>query len=187
MARPLVVLLFLAMSTSATAQDGFSYSYISGSYSKADYDNLNVDGDGFGLGVSLAVADNFHVFGAYSGLDLDSSVDASGWNAGVGFNTPISELMDVVVRVSFVSVEVDTPFGTVDDDGFGVGAGLRVGANDWIELNFGVDYVDTDSGNETALGAGFLYNASDNLAIGVSGSWDDDVSVWSLDGRVYFE
>lgn len=187
MVRSLFVVFLLAMSAGVAAQDGFDYSYITGSYSKADFDSFSADGDGFGVGVSLGVHENFHVFGAYSGLDLGSSVDASAWEAGVGFNTPISELMDVVVRVSLVSAEVDTPFGSVDDDGYSVGAGLRVGANQWIELDFGAAYVDTDSGNETSLNAGFLYNATDNIAVGVSGSWDDDVTIWSLDGRLYFE
>lgn len=188
MTRLLFVLTMLIFSTMAGAQDGFSYSYISAAYSKADYDNLNVDGDGLGVGVSIEINENFHLFGGYTGLDLDSSVDADGWEAGVGFNTPISELMDVVVRLSYVSVEVKHPvFGKLDDDGFGLGVGLRAMASDKIELDAGVSYVDTDSGNDTALGAGFLFNATDNIAVGVSGSWDDDVSVWSLNGRIYFE
>ena len=60
-------------------------------------------------------------------------------------------------------------------------------ASDKIELDAGVSYVDTDSGNDTALSAGFLFNVTDNIAVGVGGSWDDDVSVWSLNGRIYFE
>ena len=96
--------------------------------------------------------------------------------------------MDVVIRASYVSVEVDHPFfGRIDDDGFGLGAGVRVAASEKIELNLGLNYVDTDSSNDTALEAGFLFNATDAFAIGVSGSWDDDVNVWSLDGRLYFD
>jgi len=188
MARSFFLLVLLALSANATAQeDGFKYSFISASYNNADYDQFNSDGDGFGVGVSLAFADNFHVFGNYVGADLGSSFDANGWEAGVGFNTPISNLMDIVVQLSLVTAEVDTPFGTVDDDGYSVAAGLRAGANEWIELDVGIAYVDTDSGAETALEAGFLFNVSSSFAVGVSGSWDDDVTIWNLDGRLYFE
>jgi hypothetical protein len=56
-----------------------------------------------------------------------------------------------------------------------------------LEVDAGVGYVDTDSGNDTSLNAGFFYNATQNLAIGLGATWDDNVSVWSLNGRVYFE
>jgi hypothetical protein len=75
----------------------------------------------------------------------------------------------------------------VDNDGLGFGAGLRVGANEWIEVYGGLTYLDLDSGNETVFDAGFLLNLSDAFAVGVSGSWDEDVSAWSLDGRLYFD
>jgi len=182
------VLLLLLASVAAAQQDGFSYSYLTASYSRADYDDLNVDGDGFGLGVSVAITDQFHLFGSYVGADLEDTVDTDGWEAGIGFNTPISDAMDVVIRASYVTVEVNHPvFGKTDDDGFGLGAGVRVAASEKIELDLGLSYVDTDSGSDTALEAGFLFNATDAFAIGVSGSWDDDVNVWSLNGRLYFD
>jgi len=181
----MVLLFVLAVPAGA---EGFRYSFVSASYSTADYDNLNADGDGLGVGVSLEISESFHVFGAYSGTDLDSGVDADGWNAGVGFHTPISEAMDVVVNLSYVSTEVTHPvFGKIENDGFAVGGGVRAAASEWIELNAGLTYADLDRGNDTSLEAGFLFSATDNFAIGVSGSWDDDVSVYSLNARLYFE
>lgn len=188
MARSLFVIVFLAVSAAAVAQDDFSYSYVTGSYSRADYDDFNLDGDGLGVGVSVAINESFHVFGSYTGVDLDANVDASGWQAGVGFNTPISDQMDVVVTLAYVTAEVDLPgFGTVDDDGLGLGVGLRAMVSDKIELDGDISYVDTDSGSDASLGAGFLFYATNTIAVGVSGRWDDDVSVWSLNGRIYFE
>lgn len=184
MARSLLAISILLLSSLAFGQaGGFSYSYLEASYSRADYDGFGGDADGFGIGASVAISDQFHLFGGYSGAELDNSVDADGWNVGVGFNTPISPNMDAVIRASYVSVEV----GPFDDDGFAIGAGVRVAASDAIELDLGLSYVDTDSGNDTSVGAGFLFNLNDSFAVGVSGSWDDDVSVWSLNGRLYFE
>ena len=184
MARSFIAISILLLSSLAFAQqEGFSYSYLQASYSRADYDGFGGDADGFGVGASVAISEQFHLFAGYSGTDLDNSVDADGWNAGVGFNTPISPNMDAVIRASYVSVEV----GPFDDDGFAVGAGVRVAASEAIELELGLSYVDTDSGNDTSVDAGFLFNFNESFAVGVGGSWDDDVSVWSLNGRLYFD
>lgn len=189
MARLTFALFVLIAPAIAAAQGNqFSYDYLQAHYSKADYDNLNADGDGLGLDVSVAISDYIHLFGGYAGVDIDDSADASGWVAGMGLNTDLSRLIDVVVRLSYRSTEVKLPGGgSVDDDGLGLGAGLRVGANEWIELYGGLTYLDLDSGNETVFDAGFLLNLTDAFAVGVSGSWDDSVSVWSLDGRLYFD
>ena len=189
MLRSVLAGLVLALSGVSAAQDtDFSYTYLQASYAQADYDNLGSDGDGIGLSASFEVSDNFHIFGGYSGLDVGSSADASGWEAGIGLNTPLTDLMDIVVQLSYQTTEIDVPqLGSVEDDGLGFGAGVRVGANEWIEVYGGLTYIDLDSGNETVFDAGFLLNIGDAFAIGVGGSWDDDVSAWSLDGRLYFD
>jgi len=188
MLRSVFAVLLISLSGASFAQGKpFDYSFVQLSYSKADYDNLSADGDGLGIGASFAVSGNIHIFGGYVGTDIDSSLDASGWNAGAGLNLPLSQLMDVVVQLSYQTTEAKLPDGvTVDDDGLGLGAGVRVGANEWIEIFGGLTYLDLDSGNETVFDAGFMLNLSDAFAVGVSGAWDDDVSVWSLDGRLYF-
>ena len=190
MARSIAALLLIAVASAASAQqqDGFSYSYLEAGYAQVEFDGTSADGDGFTFGASVAIADQWHLFAGYAGADLDFGFDATTWEAGVGFNTPISPQMDVVVRAAFVNTEIDGPgFGSFDDDGFGLGAGVRVAASEAIELNVGLSYVDTDSGNDTALDAGFLFNINDAFAVGVSGSWDDDVTILGLNGRLYFE
>ena len=188
MQRSILLLLLVALTGAAEAQESFSYNWVQGSYSKTDYDSLGVDGDGLGLSVSVALNENFHVFGGYTGADIDSDVDTDGWNAGIGMNTSISELMDVIVQLSYRTTELDLPgIGSVENDGLGLGAGIRVGANDWIEIDAGLTYIDLDSGNETVFDAGFLYRVSDAFAVGISGTWDDDVEVWSIDARLYFD
>lgn len=188
MIRSCFFLLVLLSPSFALAQgNDFDYNYLEASYHRADFDNLNADGDGFGLSGSIALSNNFHVFGGYAGQEIDSSADADGWNIGVGLNTSLTSLMDLLVQVSYQTTEVNSPVvGRTDNDGYGLRAGVRVGANEWIEVFGGLSYFDLDSGNETALDGGFLLNISQAFAVGVSGRWDDDVSVISLNGRLYF-
>ncbi|MDH5215976.1 MAG: hypothetical protein OEY04_17430, partial [Gammaproteobacteria bacterium] len=56
-----------------------------------------------------------------------------------------------------------------------------------VELHGGVTYVDlSDSGSDTALDAGFRFNFNERFALGIAASWGDDVSIYSLAGRIYF-
>lgn len=180
-------LLVLPIAASAQQQDDFSYTWLQISYLDAD-DDLFGEGDGLGLSASFELTPNFHLFGGYSGLDIASNTDATGWKAGIGLNTPLSDLMDVVVRLSYQTTDRTLPSGIgVDDDGLGFGAGVRVGANEWIEIYGGLTYLDLDSGNETTFDGGFLLNIGDAFAVGVGGSWDDEKTVWRIDGRLYFD
>lgn len=189
--RRIVALLLLTVSAGVSAQDSdFSYSFLQLSYRQADFDNLAGTGDGLGLFGSIAVTPNFHAFGTYTGLEISDSADAKGWSIGMGLNTPLSNLMDIYVRLSWQSTEVPVPGptpGTNNDDGLGFGAGLRVGANDWIEVYGGLTYLDIESGNETVFDIGFLFNLNDTFAVGASTAFEDDASSWGVDGRLYFD
>ena len=58
--------------------------------------------------------------------------------------------------------------GCVDDNGIGLGLGLRFAAREAIELNAGIDYVDySDGGDDTSFGGGLLYNFNDTFSVGV--------------------
>ena len=78
MMRSLFVCLVLLLSGVAAAQDDFSYTWLQVSWSDVDSDNFGA-GDGLGLSASFELSPNFHVFGAYTGIDANSSADSSGW------------------------------------------------------------------------------------------------------------
>jgi Outer membrane protein beta-barrel domain len=187
MMRSSLAILLLGFAASASAED-FSYNYLYLGYGTLDVDDVNVDGDGFGIGGSFAISDMFHVFANYQAADLNFNVDATIWNAGLGYHRGISPTMDLVASVSYEYVELDAPgFGNVDDSGLGLGVGLRYAAGEKLEFNGGIDYVDlSDSGNDTSLSLGALYDFSDAFSVGVSGSWGDDFSSYMLTGRFYF-
>ncbi len=187
MLRSLLVILSLAFSVSATAAD-FDYNYFSVGYGTTDFDEINVDGDGLSAKGSYAINDTYHVFGGYKSAGLDFGVDVTTFSAGFGYNRGLSEIVDLVARLSYEYIELDAPgLGDVDDSGLGLGVGLRIAASNKLELNAGINHVDYgDGGDDTGFAAGGLYNFTDTFSLGLAGSWSDDVSSYTLSGRFYF-
>ncbi len=187
MLRSTLLIGLLAFSATASAED-FDYNWLSLGYGMVDFDDINVDGNSFGIDGSYAINEDFHVFGDYEAANLDFGVDATTFSAGIGYNTEMSDVVDAFARLSYEYVEVDMPvFGSDDDSGFGFGVGLRFTAGPAVELNAGIDYVDYGSGgDDTALSLGGLYSFTPTFALGLAGSWSDDVSSYSISGRFYF-
>jgi hypothetical protein len=188
--RSLMILALVPLSGAAVAE-GFDYSFVEGSYSQIDVDGLG-DGDGLGFGGSYAFTDSFHAFGSFESGEIDVDlgtlgsfgVDVDTMKAGVGFNTPLSEGVDVVASASYLSMDLSG----FDDSGYEVGVGLRAMASPAFELSGGIDYADVGDilDGETSFSAGFLYHFSDAVAVGAGGSWGDDMSTYALNGRFSF-
>ena len=193
MNRFVCFLLLMGLSAGAAAQgadgaSGLKYTFVEVGYGQLSFDDPDVDGDGFGIGGSYALTDQFHLFANYRTASLDFDIDTTDMNVGFGFNSPISDTIDVVATLSYVYVEFDqATFGSADDNGLGGGIGLRALMTPQIELFGGVEYVDlSDSGSDTALGAGIRYNFNEKFAAGLAGDWSDDASSYTLTGRMYF-
>lgn len=187
MKRSCAFVALLSLSAAAAA-DGLDYSYFQGSYSQIEFDDIDVDGDGFGLSGSYALGDRFAVIGGFGKGDLDFDVETTEFEVGGLFHTPLSDSVDFVGTLTYVSVEVDVPgFGSADDDGFGLGAGLRAMATPQVELHGGISYVDlNDSGDDTGFGAGVRYHFTEAFSAGLAGSWGDDASSYGISGRIAF-
>jgi hypothetical protein len=180
-----VLLMSLAGAVSA---EGLSYTYAELGYGRVNIDSPDVDGDGFGIGGSFALTDQFHLLGSYQTADFDFGVDYNELNLGVGFNTAMTDAIDVVASLSYVNVDVSASgFGSADDNGYSVGVGLRGLVSPQVELFGGLEFVDlNDSGNDTVFGAGFRFNINEMFSVGLSGEWGDDVSSYTLMGRANF-
>ena len=192
MLRSSLVILILALSASASAQN-FDYSYLTLGYANTDFDALDADGDGFTLGGSYAFTNKIHGFANYQAADLDSSfvagsVDATRINAGVGYNTVMSDKLDLFARLSYEYIDLDAGAGiSADDSGLGFGVGLRFAASPQLELDAGIKYVDYgDIGDDTSLQVGGLYDFTDTFSLGLAVETSDDVTTVALSGRFYF-
>lgn len=191
MLRSVLFTALIAFSASAGAQ-GFDYNYFSVGYQRLNLDDgfIDVDGDGFGVDGSFAINENFFIFGSYGMGEFEEqgiTVDVDTLSAGIGWHTPLTDKVDFVTGLSYEYVDVGASgFGSVDENGYGLGVGLRFQASEAIELNGGINYIDYGDGDDTGFGVGLLYGVSENVDIGVSADWAEDSSAYGLNGRFYF-
>ena len=187
MLRSSLLVMLLAFSASASAQ-GFDYNWLGFGYGTIDFDDFNADGNELGIDGSLGFHEDFHAFASYASADLDFGIDRTTFDIGVGYNTELSNVVDAYARLSYEYVEVDVSgFGSQDDNGYGFAVGMRFAATEQLELEGAIDYVDlNDSGDETALVLGGLYNFTPAFAVGLFGKWGDDVTSYTLLGRFYW-
>lgn len=174
-----------------------SYSYVEAGYGETEIDVGqgfgDVEGDGFSLAGSLAVAPNWHVFADFAGADFDFNVESTSYRVGGGFNYGISDTADVIARLSYVNVEVevDTAFGTFseDEDGFGLGVGLRGEVVDNFELEGGIEYLDLggDGGDDTSFIAEGRYFFTPMFAVGAGVEIGDDFTTYGINARLNFK
>ena len=191
MLRSVLFTTLLVMSASAGAQ-GFDYDFLSVGYSRLNFDTggVDVDGDGFGINGSLEVSESFFITAAYGFGELEEQgveLDLDTLGIGVGWHTPLSEVLDLVATLSYERVEASALGFSADDDGIGLGVGMRFQANEQVEINGGINYVEMDEGGgDTGFGLGVLYGFTENFDLGLAGDWSDDVSAYSISGRFYF-
>ena len=191
MLRSIVLVILFAFSATVYA-DGFNYNSVTATYGQIDFDDLSgVDTDLFGIEGSFAVSESFHVFAGYGVGEIEdnvSSVDMDQWNVGLGYNTSLSDRVDLVVGLSYEYIELSAANQiSIDDNGIGLSVGLRMAATEKLEVDAGISYVDfSDGGDNTAFGGGVLYNFTESFALGASVSFDDDATGYNVGGRFYF-
>ncbi len=189
MLRSVFMVILIAFSASVSAQ-GTKFNFVQGSYGRVDLDDslVDVDGDGLGVSASLEIDENFHVFGEYQTADIDFGVDLTIMELGVGYHTNISPHMDVYANLGYVDVEADAGIGSADDSGFSLGIGLRGAVSEAVELYGGLDYIDFDnSDSETRATAGFILSLTETLGVGLKAALWDDVNIFQINARLYFE
>ncbi|MGI9260745.1 MAG: outer membrane beta-barrel protein [Woeseiaceae bacterium] len=189
MLRSVLMVILVAFSATVGAQ-GTNFNYVQGSYGRVDLDDsaLDVDGDGLGVSASLEIDENFHVFGEYQTADIDFGVDLTIMELGVGYHTNISPHMDVYANLGYVDIEADAGIGSADDSGFSIGIGLRGSVSEAVELYGGLDYIDfDDSDSETRANAGFILSLTETLGVGLRAILWDDVNVFQVNARLYFD
>jgi len=181
------MLLVLAALPIASGAQELNYTFVEGGYINSDIDTgpFNADGDGLGVRGSFAINEKFHAFGAHATQDLDLDLDTDQLELGVGRHWRLQENVDFIGELSWVDVDLNSPFGGTDDDGLGLGAGLRGRLNSSLELEGRLNYVDLNDSN-TSLSFSGRYFLWDRFAIGGGLEFDDDDTAWNIGLRAEF-
>ena len=190
MLRVIAVAMIMAFTTSAMAETpSYNFAQLGWQSVTLDDGSFDLDGDGFGIGGSFEDAENWHILGGYSSLGFDFGVDLNQLQLGGGYHTAISDTTSFYANLLWVSAEVDAGgIGSVDEDGFGIGIGLRSNITERVELEGGLNYVDFgDGGDSTGVSGAAWYKFTEAFAVGVSVSAEEDVTGFGIGGRYYFQ
>jgi Ax21 family sulfation-dependent quorum factor len=168
MRRSLLALTLLAaLPFAASAAEGVSYNYLEGGYFATEGEDT--DADGWMIGGSVAVHENFHLFGQYDGQKTDDfdvgpvqfdGVDVDHWRLGVGYNHTLSPNADLVTRVAYEKYDLDEPEAD-SSDGYSVEAGVRGAMTPSFEGWALAGYEDAEEFDGTfygRLGAQYKFN-----------------------------
>ena len=183
-------LVLAALGTPAIA-DSPNYNFVQGTYQRADLDEqfgIDIDGDGFGLSGSFDVGQDIHVFGGYQQFDFDFGIDLDELALGIGWHPAISQNTDLVATLAYINAEAEGFGVSADEDGYSASVGLRSMLTDNFELAGSLVYTDIGSGDGDVSVAGQTwYNLTESFAIGAGVEADDDVVIYGIGIRVYFD
>lgn len=177
-----------ALHTPAWADDDLSYTFLDLEYVDTELDDgPDLSGDGFGASGSVAIGKHMFLSAGYLDQEFDDNVDAEQRALGLGLHAPLGDGLDLIGQVSYVDVELDTPFGDAEDDGYGVGVGLRGRLGDAFELEGMLNYLDLDdSGDNTSVSLGARYYVRQGFAFGIGADLTDDATTWRAGIRFEF-
>lgn len=171
----------IGLAANASAADGLSYNYVQGGYVATNTDAA--DADGWGGEASVAVSENFHVFGGYNSQELDNtSFDVENWRAGLGYNHPVSSNTDLVTRVAYENYQVDV--AGFDEDAWSAEVGVRSALATNLEGYAMAGYEDGDNFDDGAYGRlGGQYKFTPNWGITGDVKLSDGDQQWFVGPR----
>ncbi len=178
-------------SFSLTAEEAaLSYTYVGVGYETGDI--ADIDTSGFGIYGSKALNDSFFLVGSYLSIESDDQftdgfvtddIEATGFNIGIGFHTPINPTVDFVSTLSYSDVEVEFADESEDGNGYIIAAGVRAMPSDVLELSAFIDYGDIEDGSETGYSFAARYFTTPDISLGLGYGSSDDFDAITFDIR----
>jgi len=178
-------------SFSLTAEEAaLSYTYVGVGYETGDI--ADIDTSGFGIYGSKALNDSFFLVGSYLSIESDDQftdgfvtddIEATGFNIGIGFHTPINPTVDFVSTLSYSDVEVEFADESEDGNGYIIAAGVRAMPSDVLELSAFIDYADIEDGSETGYSFAARYFTTPDISLGLGYGSSDDFDATTFDIR----
>ena len=180
--------LLAAAAPGAALADDLSYSDFEVSWVDLELDGAaNVDGDGIELAGAYEVSQKIHVFGKWQDQSFDFGIDGRAFELGAGLHHTLNSKVDFVGTLSYVDQEVKFGGVSADDDGLGLGAGIRSRLADSFELDAMLRYVDFDNaGSDTGVVLTGRYYFNKTMAVTVGTDMTDDLDTLRVGFRAEF-
>jgi len=190
------VISFIASFSLTAEESALSYTYTGIGYETGDI--ADIDFSGFGIYGSKALNESFFITGSYLSIESDDQftdgfvtdeIEATGFNLGIGFHTPINSTVDFVSTLSYADAEVEFADDSEDGNGYILAAGVRALPSDVLELSDFIDYadvdvdVDVDGGRETGYSLGARYFTTPDISLGLGYGSSDDFDAITFDVR----
>jgi len=189
MHRKMIGCLLMASMLPSLAMAEFVYTGVEVSYVDVEIDSGfgTIDGDGYRFSGSFQMNSNAFLLGSWEEQSFDFGADGTLMEFGAGYRHALSNNLDLVATASYVSTEVNVQGFRVDDDGLGLGGGIRAQLAPSFQVEAMLRWVDLDdSGSDTGLDLLGRYYFSDRFAFTLQTSLDDDVDTLSLGFRAEF-
>ena len=158
------------------------------SYTYAELRFVDVDnrgGDGIRFNFSYELENNLMIVGGLTALDFNNNVDSTVVEVGGGYVWHYSNDFDLVSTLRFVRVDIDTPGGGSDDNGFAFSAGARGLLAPQFEIRGSVNHVNLDD-SDTYLELAGDYYFTEQFSAGVSLEFAGDADAFTIGARWYF-
>jgi hypothetical protein len=168
--------LMLAAAPLAAMAEDMSYNYVDLAYVDQDIDGVGPSADGFGLRGSIGFAENWLAFAEYTSTSVQG-VDIEQIAVGFGGHYGLTDQLDLVGRVGYFEINLDSGPLSADDDGYLLDLGLRGRVTEGVEVEGGVRYTDlSEGGDDTALWVGGRFHFNKTWAVGAEYQSGDDIS-----------
>ena len=168
----------------------FKYTNIEVNFIDVDFDAgpASVDGDGYRFSGMYLMNPNAFLHGKYEDHDYGFGIDGSVIEFGAGYRHGLSSTLDLIATASYVNAELGVGgLGSVDDDGLGLGGGVRAQVGSSFQVEALLSYVNMDNGgSDTGVDLLGRYYFNDRYAVSVATSFDDNVDTFSVGFRAEF-
>ena len=162
MKKALLTALLFGMAAQQLHANGFNYNYVEGQYVKSSMNN--VDGSGYAIAGSVALNNNVALNAGYSNDSYDYDIDTNGYNIGLTYHVPITDVTDILFNASLEQSEYSQPLiGSDDDTGYSIGVGIRHKVASAVELNASVYNVSIWDDSAIGVDAAVLVEVSKNF------------------------
>ena len=176
MSKKLILCALIVCGTavsSAKADPILNYNYFSVDYVWTHFDESGLkDSNGLQANVSWSPMENFFVEGGYDYVssktktDLGShGVNIDTYKYGIGGFFPIEKTMHLVGRIDGYHTDGRADGSNASDDGFGVGASLRVALDRQFEIEPLFNYIHYSQSNFWDYGVRGIYAVNQNVGI----------------------